>query len=107
MEPQTYLIAAFTQEGFQCIILSISSKLLLFLIYIQHIRANSSLVFSRVGCDFWKRHGLSSAGEFHRTSCPHLGDPLCDIIHACTHRLLFCREILHVVDKGQTLLTYN
>jgi hypothetical protein len=45
----------------------------------------------------WKRHGFPSAGEFHWTSCPHCEDPLDDAIHACTHHLLFCREILRGV----------
>jgi hypothetical protein len=39
------------------------------------------------------------AGESLRTPCPHCGDPLDDVIRACNHRLLFCREILHAVDN--------
>jgi hypothetical protein len=39
------------------------------------------------------------AGESHVTSCPHCGDPLDDIIHACTHWLLFFREILCGVNN--------
>jgi hypothetical protein len=48
-----------------------------------------------------KPHGLPSAGEsYDWTSCPHCGNPLDDTIHACSHRLLFCREILHGIDDA-------
>jgi hypothetical protein len=42
---------------------------------------------------------FKSADESHCTSISHCGDPLDDIIHACTHRLLFRREILCGVDN--------
>jgi hypothetical protein len=58
------------------------------------------IVSARSGriCSLEISRASTCAGESHWTSCCHCGNPLDEIIHACTHRLLFCREPLRGVD---------
>jgi hypothetical protein len=58
----------------------------------------SSVCSGRV-CSLETSWASKCAGESHWTSCPHCGDPLDDVIHACTHLWLFCMEILCGVNN--------
>jgi hypothetical protein len=42
-------------------------------------------------CSLETSRASKCAGELHWTSCPLCGNPLDDVVHACTHRLPPCR----------------